>query len=382
MPSAGSAVEVREAVAARLRRRDDLAVVRQVEGAAHDSDLDGEQPRRSLGSVERRHVGVGRRDHVAAPVAVEPHRPDRLADLEVGVGLDDALGREDGLEAADPRHPAGRQRAGLGGEEPDRERLLEARPRDLVGHRLAEREPQRDVDEVDAGRVTHEVGHLASRDPGRDLDDGDRAVRMGDQLRERDPVAKAEHLDGARRDALRELELVAVGRGGVDVDPADAEADPGRPQPVGERHHLGGAAAGDHDAVHLDAVDEALEDALLLRRLRERGVEMAVEVVLALDPEDAPLPARVGRLEHGRQPDRPRAPAVPPRASERRRTAAAERRPPRTRAASRSCCASAGRRSCRSTAARGAPSPPRRRARRGRPRPSARRRPRAGGRPR
>ena len=180
---------------------------------------------------------------------------------------------------------------GVGGEEADRERLLEQRPRDLVGNGLAEREPQGDVDEVDAGRVADEVGHLAAGDPGRDLDDGDRAVGVRDQLREGDPVAEPEHLDGAGRDALRELELVAVGRGRVDVDPADAEADAGRSQPVRERHDLGRAAAGDHDPVHLDAVDEPLEDALLLGRLRERGVEVAVEVVLALDPEDAALTA-------------------------------------------------------------------------------------------
>ena len=82
------------------------------------------------------------------------------------------------------------------------------------------------------------------------------------------------------------------------MDPADAEADARRPQPVGERHDLGRAAAGDHDPVHLGALDEPLEDALLLGRLRERRVEVAVEVVGALDPEDAALAARVGRLQH------------------------------------------------------------------------------------
>ena len=138
-----------------------------------------------------------------------------------------------------------------------------------------------------------------------------RSVRVRDQLREGDPVPEPEHLDGPRRHPLRERELVAVGRRRVDVDPADAEADARRPQPVGERHDLGGAAAGDHDAVHLDALDEPLDDALLLRRLGERGVEVAVEVVLALEPEDTTLPARVGRLQHGGQPDRlQRAPAL------------------------------------------------------------------------
>ena len=138
------------------------------------------------------------------------------------------------------------------------------------------------------------------------------AISCGKAIPSREP----EHLDGARGDALRELELVAVGRRRVDVDPADAEADPGWPQPVRERHDLGRAAARDHDPVHLDAVDEALEDALLLRRLGERRVEVAVEVVRALDPEDAALAARVGRLEHRRQPDRPqRPPALAERAN-------------------------------------------------------------------
>ena len=111
-PRGGASLEVREAVAARLRRRDDLAVVREVERAAHGADLDREQPRRRLGPVERGHVRVGDRDHVAAPVAVEADRPDRLADLEVRVRLHDALGRRArarGVPIA--RHATGRQRA-------------------------------------------------------------------------------------------------------------------------------------------------------------------------------------------------------------------------------------------------------------------------------
>ena len=167
--------------------------------------------------------------------------------------------------------------------------------RDLVGNGLAEREPQGDVDEVDAGRVADEIGHLAARDPRRHLDDRDRAVRVRDELREGDPVAQAEHLDGSGGDPLRELELVAVGRRGIDVDPADAEADPRRPQPIGQRHDLGRAAARDHDPVHLRALDEPLEDALLLGGLGERRVEVAVEVVLR---------SRSGRRRAGR-PSRP-----------------------------------------------------------------------------
>ena len=57
------------------------------------------------------------------------------------------------------------------------------------------------------------------------------AISCGKAIPSRRPSAS----HGARRDALRVLELVAVGRRRVDVDPADAEADPGRPQPVRER---------------------------------------------------------------------------------------------------------------------------------------------------
>ena len=120
---------------------------------------------------------------------------------------------------------ARRQRARLRRQEADRERLLEARQRELVGHGLAERLPERHLDEVDADRVADEVGHLAARDPRRHLDHRDAAVGDGDQLRERDAVAQPERVHRLHRDLLGERELVAVDRRGVDVDPADAEAD-------------------------------------------------------------------------------------------------------------------------------------------------------------
>ena len=68
------------------------------------------------------------------------------------------------------------QRARLRGEEADRERLREAGKRELVGDLLAERLAQRDLDEVDADRVPHEVGHLPAGDARRHLDHGDAAV--------------------------------------------------------------------------------------------------------------------------------------------------------------------------------------------------------------
>ena len=136
-------------------------------------------------------------------------------------------------------------------------------------------------------------------------------------------------------------------------------------------------AAGDHDPVHLDAVDEPLEDALLLCdsasaawRWRSRSPALSM-------PEDAALPAGVGRLQHGGQADRrQRAPAFGEGAhgGERRLRHAllGERAPHHDLVAHplRDCA-------CRSTAARAAPSPPRRPGPRDRRTPSARRRPRA-----
>ena len=145
--------------------------------------------------------------------------------------------------------------------------------------------------------MPHEIGHLATGNPRCHLDDRHRSVRVSDQLRKRDPVTEAKHLDCAAGDALGEIELIAVGGRGVDMDPSDPEADPGRSQPVGKRQHLGLAVPRDHDPVHLRSLDKPLEDAFLLRRLRQRCMQMAVEVVGALDPENASLAARIGRLQ-------------------------------------------------------------------------------------
>ena len=88
------------------------------------------------------------------------------------------------------------------------------------------------------------------------------------------------------------------------MDPADAEADAGRPEPVGERQQRDVASARDRDAVHLRALDEALEDRLAGRGLGERRVEVRLQVARVVDPEDPTLSARVDRLEHGGEPDR------------------------------------------------------------------------------
>ena len=72
----------------------------------------------------------------------------------------------------------------------------------LVGNVLAERLPQRDVDEVDADRVAHEVGHLPAGNPRRDLDDGDAAVREAMSCGKAIAVAQAERAHGVGGDAL------------------------------------------------------------------------------------------------------------------------------------------------------------------------------------
>ena len=89
------------------------------------------------------------------------------------------------------------------------------------------------------------------------------------------------------------------------MDPADAEADSRRPQPVRQGQDVGLAAAREHESVQLQPLVEALDDRLLGLRLGEGDVEVREEVVLGLDQEDPALAARVGRLQHRRQADVP-----------------------------------------------------------------------------
>ncbi len=99
------------------------------------------------------------------------------------------------------------------------------------------------------------------------------------------------------------------------MNPADAESDARWPESIRQRHNLGRTPARDHDPVHLRPLDETLEDALLLGGFRQRCMEVAVEIVFALDPEDASLAARVGRLQDtGEANGLERAPALDERA--------------------------------------------------------------------
>jgi hypothetical protein len=152
--------------------------------------------------------------------------------------------------------------------------------------------------------MRREIGHLAARNPRRTFDQVRAAVLADDQLREGDPVLQPERVHRRDRDLLRLRERIGEQARGVDVDPSDAEADARRPQPVGQRQRRHAAASRDHEAVQLEAFVVALENRLFRGRLGERRVQVGVEVVPRLDPEDAALAAGVGRLHHGGKPNR------------------------------------------------------------------------------
>ena len=152
--------------------------------------------------------------------------------------------------------------------------------------------------------MAHEVCHLASGDARGNLDDGNAAVRRRDQLRERDRVAQAERSHRLDCDLLGESQLLGRDRRWVDVDPADAEADARRTQPIGERDRRRLAVPGDHDAVQLDPLDELLQERLVGRRLRDRLRQVALDFLARFDPKDGPLSSRVDRLQDGRERDR------------------------------------------------------------------------------
>ena len=174
------------------------------------------------------------------------------------------------------------------------------------GHRLAERLPERDLDEVDADGVPDEVGHLPAGNPRRAPRRRRRrrpasAISCGNAIPSRRPSACTACT--ATRSGSREL--VAVDRRRVDVDPADAEADARRAQPVGERD---AAARSPSRAITIPFISVPSANASTIAspvgRLGERRVQVRVEVVGGLEAEDAALAARVGRLEHRREADR------------------------------------------------------------------------------
>src|SRR5207302_219477 len=175
--------------------------------------------------LERLEVRVPDGDHVAAPVAVGLHRPDRLADHQPRVDALDAWKRARLVQGTDGLHDAGRERTGLRGEEADRHGLLKTRRHELVRHLLAERLVHGDLHEIDPDAVPRYLVHLAGGDAGRDLHDEHLVVvRRDEQLRVRDAVVKTDRTDCGDRDTFDFGERVAEERRGVQVRERDAEA--------------------------------------------------------------------------------------------------------------------------------------------------------------
>jgi len=225
------------------------------------------------------------------PVAIAADGTNRLSELEIRLSLYDAFAPQHRAQVADAQDAPGRKRPRGGSEKADRERLREAWNGKRVGHLLAESLQNCDLDQVDADGVPHEVGHLAARDSRGDLDDGHASVRSRDELGKRDARAQAEGSDGVDGDLARAPKLLSVCRGWVDVHPADPEADSWRPQSIREREQRGLSVPDDDHSVHLDAVDELLDDRHARRRLGQRFVDVALEITRAIDPEDGALPA-------------------------------------------------------------------------------------------
>ena len=138
---------------------------------------------------------IAGRDHVAAPVDVELNWLDRLSDFDVGVCLDDARLLAHAIEAPDLPDHAGSQRPRLSGEERDPEWLFEAGESDVVRDRFSEGLEKHDLDEIDPGSMTNEVGHLPGRDTGAYFDDAYLAALADDQLGKCDAVYESAGLD-------------------------------------------------------------------------------------------------------------------------------------------------------------------------------------------
>src|ERR1700731_4659686 len=113
--------------------------------------------------------------------------------------------------------PVGRIPAG--GEEADGEWPVEACLEHVVADGLSECLNKSDLDEVDPGSEADEVGHLAGGDACCDLDDVRFSAVGDDQLREGDPVSKAERVDGGNGDLADGFEVRAWEFGWVEVDP-------------------------------------------------------------------------------------------------------------------------------------------------------------------
>jgi len=89
--------------------------------------------------------------------------------------------------------------------------------------------------EYTAERVLEQLGHHPP-DPRRALDDEHPSVLGRDQLGERDPALEPERERRVGGDPVRGVEQLPSEVRRVEMDPAHAEAEPGRPEPVAEHH--------------------------------------------------------------------------------------------------------------------------------------------------
>ena len=248
----------------------------------------------------RERVGriASRRRDVAEPVGVDLQRPDPVADVEVEVGCEDAVGPSDLVKAADRGDHSDRKHARTRGEEADRDRQLEARCHELVGDRPPKRLRNCDVIEIDARSEADQVCHLPCRYASGDLDDAYRAVGAGEQLRKGNAVAKAERAHRGERDRSCLVEPLGRLHRRVDVGPADAEARPLRAEPIGQREERRLSATDDEQAVELVPREELFENRTATPRMRERLGQAALEVSGRVDQKDSSLPTGIGGLEH------------------------------------------------------------------------------------
>ncbi len=88
------------------------------------------------------------------------------------------------------------------------------------------------------------------------------------------------------------------------MHPADPEADSRRAKAVGERQQRRLASARDDDPVHLDAVDEGLDQRFVRRRLVQCFFEVSFQILHAVHAENRALSTRVHGLENGGKPGR------------------------------------------------------------------------------
>ena len=148
-----------------------------------------------------------------------------------------------------------------------------------------------------------EIGHLAARNASRAFDEVSMVVLTDYQLREGDAVTKPESVHCRNGGLLGLCQRVREEPRRIDMNPADSEADPRRAQAIRQRQGRDPAGPRDREPVQLDPLVVALDDRLLARRLGQRGMEMRLEVLDRVEPEDAALASGIRGLQHSREPD-------------------------------------------------------------------------------